>query len=54
MGPFPVMLQQQLSSEQQKELARQFEIVLRDLVTEQGIECTFHVLYTLSEKGGIY
>ena len=54
MGPFPMMLEQQLSGEQRKELARQFVIMLKGLVTEQGIKCTFHVLYALSEKGGIY
>jgi ubiquinone/menaquinone biosynthesis C-methylase UbiE len=54
MGPFPVMLRQQLSNERQKELAQQFVVMLKDLVTEQGIKCTFHVLYTLTEKGGIH
>ena len=52
MGPFPVMLRQQLSSERQKELAQRFTAMLKDLVTEQGIRCTFHPLYALSKKGG--
>jgi len=51
MGPFPVMLQQQLSAERQKNLARQFTVVLEDLITEQGIGCTFHLLYAIAEKG---
>jgi ubiquinone/menaquinone biosynthesis C-methylase UbiE len=52
MGPFPMMLQQQLSADQQKELARQFKAMLEDLVIERGIKCTFHPLYALAKKGG--
>jgi len=51
MGPFPVMLRQQLSAEQRGELVRQFMAMLGDLVTERGIEGTFHLLYALAEKG---
>jgi ubiquinone/menaquinone biosynthesis C-methylase UbiE len=52
MGPFPVMLRQQLTTEQRGELKRQFVIMLEDLVTERGIGCEFHLLYALAEKGG--
>ena len=52
MGPFPVMLRQQLTAEQQGELKRQFVIMLEDLVTERGIGCEFHLLYALAGKGG--
>jgi ubiquinone/menaquinone biosynthesis C-methylase UbiE len=52
MGPFPVMLRRQLSTEQQRELARRCMAMLEDLMTEQGIGCTFHPLYALAEKGG--
>jgi ubiquinone/menaquinone biosynthesis C-methylase UbiE len=52
MGPFPVMLRQQLSTEQRRELERQFMVMLEDLMTEEGIGCTFHLLYALAEKGG--
>jgi ubiquinone/menaquinone biosynthesis C-methylase UbiE len=52
MGPFPVMLRRQLSAEQRRELARQFVAMLKNLMTEQGIGCTFHLLYALAEKGG--
>lgn len=52
MGPFPVMLQRQLSIEQQRELERQFTMMLRDFMTDRGIRCTFHLLYALAEKGG--
>jgi SAM-dependent methyltransferase len=52
MGPFPVMLRRQLSAEQRRELARRFVAMLENLMTEQGIECTFHLLYALAEKGG--
>jgi ubiquinone/menaquinone biosynthesis C-methylase UbiE len=51
MGPFPVMLRQQLSVERRRELARQFMAMLGDLTTERGIEGTFHLLYALAEKG---
>ncbi|MCP4537654.1 MAG: class I SAM-dependent methyltransferase [Chloroflexi bacterium] len=54
MGPFPVMLQEQLSIEQQKELTQQVSTVLKDLMTEQGIKCTFHPLYSLAEKRAGY
>jgi len=53
MGPFPVMLRRQLSAEQRRELARQFVAMLENLMTEQGIGCTFHLLYALAEKGGV-
>lgn len=52
MGPFPVMLRQQLSNAQQEELEQQFLAMLEDLRTEQGIGCRFHLLYTLAGKGG--
>jgi len=51
MGPFPVMLQQQLSIERRRELARRFMAMLENLMTEQGIACEFHLLYALAEKG---
>jgi ubiquinone/menaquinone biosynthesis C-methylase UbiE len=52
MGPFPVMLRRQLSAEQRRGLARQFVVMLENLMTEQGIGCTFHPQYALAEKGG--
>jgi ubiquinone/menaquinone biosynthesis C-methylase UbiE len=51
MGPFPVMLQQQLTAGQQRELERRFTAMLEDLMTDRGIKCTFHLLYALAEKG---
>jgi len=53
MGPFPVMLRRQLSAGRQKELTRRFVTMLEDLMTEQGIRCTFHLLYALAEKGDV-
>lgn len=52
MGPFPIMLQRQLSAGQRRELERRFGTMLQDLVTDRGIRCTFHLLYALAEKGG--
>jgi ubiquinone/menaquinone biosynthesis C-methylase UbiE len=51
MGPFPVMLQQQLTAGQRRELEQRFTQMLQGLMTDRGIRCTFHVLYALAEKG---
>jgi len=50
MGPFPVMLRQQLSPEQRRELRQQFTALLQGLMTDRGIRCVFHPLYALAEK----
>jgi ubiquinone/menaquinone biosynthesis C-methylase UbiE len=52
MGPFPIMLQRQLTVGQRRDLERRFTTMLQDLMTERGIRCTFHLLYALAEKGG--
>jgi SAM-dependent methyltransferase len=52
MGPFPVMLQRQLSFGQRRELERRFTTMLQDWMTDRGIRCTFHLLYALAEKRG--
>jgi SAM-dependent methyltransferase len=51
MGPFPVMLRWQLPADQRRELKRQFVAMLEDLMTERGIESTFHLLYAVAGKG---
>ena len=51
MGPFPVMLRRQLTAVQRRALEQRFTRELQDLVTDQGIRCTFHLLYALAEKG---
>jgi len=50
MGPFPIMLEQQLTPEQQRELERRYIEMLRPLATPKGIACTFHPLYALARK----
>lgn len=50
MGPFPVMLEQQLTPEQQQELRSRYIQMLGPLTTMHGIKCTFHPLYALAEK----
>ena len=50
MGPFPVMLRRQLAPERRRALAERFVAMLEDLMTERGIECTFHLLYALVQK----
>jgi SAM-dependent methyltransferase len=51
MGPFPIMLRQQLTDARRRELERRFASSLHDLMTDRGIRCTFHLLYALAEKG---
>jgi ubiquinone/menaquinone biosynthesis C-methylase UbiE len=51
MGPFPVMLRRQLTAGQRRELEQSFLAELQDLMTDQGIRCTFHLLYALARKG---
>jgi ubiquinone/menaquinone biosynthesis C-methylase UbiE len=50
MGPFPIMLEQQLTPDQQRELERRYVEMLAPLTTSHGIPCTFHPLYTLARK----
>jgi ubiquinone/menaquinone biosynthesis C-methylase UbiE len=50
MGPFPIMLRQQLSLDEQKELFHQFKDAMGNLRTEQGIKSTFHLIYALAGK----
>jgi SAM-dependent methyltransferase len=50
MGPFPIMLRQQLAVGKRLELERRFTAMLEDLMTDRGIRCTFHLLYALAEK----
>jgi SAM-dependent methyltransferase len=52
MGPFPIMLQQQLSVDQREELLHEFKAMMGNLLTERGIRSTFHLIYTLAEKEG--
>jgi ubiquinone/menaquinone biosynthesis C-methylase UbiE len=52
MGPFPMMLQMQFSHDQQDEIMRRFESLLRDLMTERGIKAAFHFLYAIAVKRG--
>lgn len=51
MGPFPIMLRDQLSKDQHRELLNKFNAVMGDLMTDQGIKSTFHLLYVLGQKG---
>jgi hypothetical protein len=51
MGPFHIMLHQQLSSEEQRKLIYEFERMMGKLMKESGIKSTFHLIYSLAEKG---
>jgi hypothetical protein len=52
MGPFPIMLRQQLSIDQQRSLIQEFKAMMGSLMTERGIMSTFHLIYALAEKEG--
>jgi ubiquinone/menaquinone biosynthesis C-methylase UbiE len=52
MGPFPVMLQRQLSPGQRREMERRLATMLQGLMTDRGVRCSFHLLYALAEKRG--
>jgi SAM-dependent methyltransferase len=52
MGPFPVMLRGQLTKVEQRKLIDRFKTMMQDLLTEQEIKSTFHLLYAAAEKGG--
>lgn len=51
MGPFPVMLREQLSSEEQTTLFSQFSDMLQNYVSKYGIKSTFHIIYAVAQKG---
>ena len=51
MGPFPIMLRDQLSKDQHRELLNKFNARMDNLMTDQGIKSTFHLLYVLGHKG---
>jgi ubiquinone/menaquinone biosynthesis C-methylase UbiE len=50
MGPFPIMLEQQLTPDQRRELERRYIEMLKPLLTPQGIPCIFHPLYALARR----
>jgi ubiquinone/menaquinone biosynthesis C-methylase UbiE len=50
MGPFPIMLERQLTAELRQELERRYVEMLRPLATPKGIACTFHPLYALARR----
>ncbi len=53
MGPFPIMLRQQLSLDEQRRLLHQFKAMMGNLRTENGIKSTFHLIYALAVKGDV-
>jgi SAM-dependent methyltransferase len=53
MGPFPIMLRNQLSSDQQRYVIHEFETMMGDLKTNSGIKSTFHLIYSLAKKRDI-
>lgn len=52
MGPFEMMLRQQLTPEQRESVRQQFEKVMNVSATSQGIKVTFEPMYALARKLG--
>jgi ubiquinone/menaquinone biosynthesis C-methylase UbiE len=50
MGPFPIMLRQQLPPAQVRQLHERFLDMLNTIASPEGIRCTFHVLYSLARR----
>ena len=50
MGPFPVMLRQQLTPAQRESLRERFLEMVNEIASPQGVRCTFHPLYALAHK----
>lgn len=50
MGPFPVMLHHQLSTSRKEILHKRFIEMVSAIASDQGVRCTFHLLYSLARR----
>jgi ubiquinone/menaquinone biosynthesis C-methylase UbiE len=48
MGPFPIMVRHQLPEAERQRLHDRFLEMIRPIASQEGIHCTFHVLYALA------
>jgi ubiquinone/menaquinone biosynthesis C-methylase UbiE len=51
MGPFPMMLRHQLSEAKRQRLQERYLEMVASVASQEGIRCTFHVLYALAHQG---
>jgi len=50
MGPFPMMLRHQLREDERQRLHERFLEIMDTVASQEGIRCTFHVLYALARR----
>jgi ubiquinone/menaquinone biosynthesis C-methylase UbiE len=50
MGPFPIMLRQQLREGERQRLHDRFLKLMESIASPEGIRCTFHVLYAQARR----
>jgi ubiquinone/menaquinone biosynthesis C-methylase UbiE len=50
MGPFVIMLRDQLSASQQQKLRERYIEMVSTIASPEGVRCTFHPLYALARK----
>jgi hypothetical protein len=50
MGPFPIMLRHQLPETERQRLHERFLEIIDTIASQEGIHCTFHVLYALARQ----
>jgi O-methyltransferase / aklanonic acid methyltransferase len=48
MGPFPMMVRRQLPAAERQRLHDRFLEMIKPIASQEGIRCTFHVLYALA------
>jgi ubiquinone/menaquinone biosynthesis C-methylase UbiE len=50
MGPFPMMVRHQLLEGERQRLCERFLEIIDTIASQEGIRCTFHVLYALARR----
>jgi hypothetical protein len=50
MGPFPMMVRDQLLEGDRQRLHERFLEIIDTIASQEGIRCTFHVLYALARQ----
>jgi ubiquinone/menaquinone biosynthesis C-methylase UbiE len=50
MGPFPMMVRGQLPEAERRRLHERFLEMIGSIASQEGIRCTFHVLYALARQ----
>jgi len=50
MGPFPIMVRSHLPEAERQRLHERFLKMIQSIASQEGIHCTFHVLYALARQ----